>query len=95
MEKAKMGQTLIIFLCYKSNIFVVIIKILFFLIYLLFLFSLRKIPGSFRNIVQFVKFNDVKDDREKIAKETLASVPKQVKQNNIFYEFFNFFIEYY
>jgi predicted lipoprotein len=35
------------------------------------------IPGS-RDIVQFVKFNDVKQEIEKIAKATLASVPKQV-----------------
>lgn len=44
--------------------------------------SLRNIPGSHRDIVQFVKFNDVKDEMEKIAKETLASVPKQVFISN-------------
>ena len=36
-------------------------------------------PEKTRNIVQFVKFNNIKDDMEKIAKQTLASVPKQVK----------------
>lgn len=33
---------------------------------------------SFRDVVQFVNFNEVKDSLEKIAKETLAEIPKQV-----------------